>query len=366
MSTHVGPKLLRNARVALIYGPGHLGVDYASSLFRGIERALLELGADVRSFNFALVKHLVQSGEYENDSPLVIRLVEFLDEEAGPVPFDFCLGLFHDSYLTPRLQEKLRERCKVVINYPLNLSDQMERFRAANGFCDQVFCSEEAVVPTLVEQLGATRVTYVPMAADPFIHRNVGTPIEPSVLFVGSIYADRLWLLEAISKRIPVSIYGPNYGVERVLKEYVSVAPVGAFPKPNLFGFVRATYRALLRDRRLVSDEEFVRLAARHGISVGLSSVREEKSGALVKKVRLREYEATMCGLCHIAQRLPELERSFDDRSEILLYDTEEEIFAIVDEVRAGSLDWRRIGTNARRRALAEHTWTRRLEKAFS
>jgi hypothetical protein len=54
-----GARPLLGKRVAFIYGPGHILVDYASSLVRGPERALLELGAQVDTFNYALVQDAI-------------------------------------------------------------------------------------------------------------------------------------------------------------------------------------------------------------------------------------------------------------------------------------------------------------------
>ena len=44
---------LAGKRVALVFGPGNVAIDYAAALVRGPERALLELGASVDTFNFA-------------------------------------------------------------------------------------------------------------------------------------------------------------------------------------------------------------------------------------------------------------------------------------------------------------------------
>jgi spore maturation protein CgeB len=124
--------------------------------------------------------------------------------------------------------------------------------------------------------------------------------------------------------------------------------------------------RAVFRDRRVVSDAEFVRLASEHGVSIGFSEVWQERTNKLRHKVRLREYDATMAGMCHLARRLPELERGFEDGREILLYDSPEQALELLDRIRRQEIDWRGIGALARRRAERDHTWRQRLEKVFS
>jgi hypothetical protein len=357
---------LQRARVALLYGPGHLGMDFAAGLLRGIERGLLELGARVRTLNLAFYKRVIRGGDepYPDDSPLTTGMADFLEEcwPAGRV--DLCFGLFHDVYLTDRLREVLRRRCATVVNYPLNLLDQPHRFQRSLAFCDQTFCSEEEAL----DPLGAAfpgKLRYVPMAADPWIFRRLAAPVRPRLLFVGSLYADRLWLLDRCARELPVSIYGSGHDPVSVLRglgrEFLrNRRPTGPVQVARMVG------RSLLRDHRLVSDEELVRLAAEHGVSVGFSEVTQERTGLRCHKVRLREYESAMTGLCHLARRLPELERSFEPGAEMLFYERPEQIPELLGRVAAGEIDFRGIGERARARAARDHTWTVRLRAAFS
>lgn len=364
--------VLRGARIALIYSPGHLAVDYAGSLLRGIERAFFELGARVATLNTALFRRSIEEfaahhrpdEPYPEDAPLTQGIIAFLNDTWCDAPFDICFGLLHDIFLSDQLKETLRRRAKLVINYPLNLLDQAHRFDRCLRFCDLTFCSEEEAVAPLQHEYGPARVRYVPMAADPFIHRPIGVPFAPKLLFVGSIYADRQVLLERCAEQIDVSIFGPGYGPFNIAKGFAREAL-------RTRSFRELTYapgairRALRAASIVVSDEEYVRLAAEHGVSVGLASVRHERSGRLLQKVRLREYESTMCGMCHVARRLPELERGFDDGREILLYDDEHQIPEVLARIRALEVDFRRVGREARARAVRDHTWTVRLGAAF-
>ena len=358
---------LAHARVALLYGPGNMAADYASALVRGIERGLLELGADVATLNLAFFKRHMRSGSliFDDESPYVRGIKRFLNDTAGARGFDYCLGMFYDQYLTVGLQECLRQHCRVVINYPLNLLDQPTFFEKALQFCDITFCSEEGALASLRARHGDRRVRYVPMAADPFIHRPIARPERPRLLFVGSLYADRPLLLERCADIIDLSIYGPRYDAVKVLGTFAR--EFAHRRRLNGIGYAaRALARAARRDSRIVSDEEFVRLASEHGVSIGFSSVRQEHTKKVLYKVRLRDYESTMCGLCHLAKRLPELERGFVESEEILFYDTDNEILEILGRVRKGEIDWAGIGKRARARAERDHTWTRRLRGAFS
>ena len=101
-------------------------------------------------------------------------------------------------------------------------------------------------------------------------------------------------------------------------------------------------------------------------MSIGFSEVRHGQTRELLHKVRLREYEATMSGMCHLARRLPELERGFEDGAEILLYDTFDQAIEMLGRIRRGDIDWRAIGFSARRRAQRDHTWAIRFQQAFA
>lgn len=365
-SLTANPQPLRGARVALLYSPGQVGIDCASGLLRGIERGLLELGGDVRTHNTALYKGAIRGGDkpWPKDSPFVRGMIDFLNEQWPGEKIDICFSLLHDVFLSDELKETLRRRCAKVINYPLNLLDQPHRFQEAMKFCDVTFCSEEAALPSL-EAHAPGRIRYVPMASDPWIYRRLNDAPSPRLLFVGSLYANRQQLLDECAQAIPVSIFSKQQtvrdaarGIARELvRNQVVIGPLQA---------ARILGRAVRADRRHVSDEEFVRLAAEHGVSAGFSDVRQERTGALLHKVRLREYEATMCGLCHVARRLPELERGFEEGREILFYERDEEIPALLQRIRNGELNYRTIGRAARARAERDHTWTVRLRAAFA
>jgi spore maturation protein CgeB len=273
--------------------------------------------------------------------------------------------MFHDLYLPPELQDSLRRTCRRVVNYPLNLLDQAHRFEKTAEFCDETFCAEEEALAPLRARFGASKIRYVPLADDPYIHRPVGSPDSPRVLFVGSVYADRLTLLDHCDRELPVSIYGANYNLPGVLRNFASEY-LRARKRPEILSALRTIRRVVSRDQRIVGDEEFVRLASKHGISVGFANVRHEQTREMLKKVRLRDYEAPMCGLCHIAARLPELERGFDDRKEILFYDDTAQIPELLAKIRKNEIPWHEIGQKARVRAEVEHTWTKRLGAVFA
>ncbi|GAB4203770.1 MAG: hypothetical protein OHK0013_18170 [Sandaracinaceae bacterium] len=365
---------LDRARVALIFSPGSIGVDYAAALVRGPERALAELGAIVDTMTTAHHREDIEAfyarrpvlgrDVFGPGSSLHDGLLSFLSE-APPGGYDFVLGYFYDVMLAPSVCEALRRSARRLINFPLNLFDQTDHFARALTFFDETWCAEEGVLDELRATPGLeNKIRYVPMASDPFLFRPLGQPSEPRILFAGSSYGRRGELLARFGREVPVTITGAGHG------------PLGT---------LRALAREVIKDRRRIpmrevaarvrrslnvgvpiGDEAYARLAATHGLSVGFNDVRRERTGKTVYKVRLREYDAAMTGLCHLAQRLPELERGFVDGREMLLYDDEEEAVELLRRIARGDIDWRAIGRDARRRAEVDHTWTRRFYDVFA
>ena len=350
---------LAGKRVAFVFGPGNVAVDYAAALVRGPERALLELGASVDTFNYAHVRDEILRFErsrpdpardrYPESSPLVREVAGFL---ARGGPYDLTLGFFYDFCLAAPVEEALRKHGGRLFNYPLNLLDQPRHFARCIDLFDETFCAEEDALPLL-----GAKGRYVPMASDPFIFRPVGEAVRPRLLFVGSAYGARRELLARCAKSIETTVAGSGFG---------------------LSGALRTVARRVVRERRLpslsllrggrepIGDEAFVRLAGEHGVSVGFSDVRQESTGRIVHKVRLREYDSPMTGLCHVARRLPELERHFEPGREMLLYDSPDELPEVLSRIARGELDFRAIGRAARARAARDHTWTQRLRAALS
>ena len=364
-------KLLSGQRVALIFSHGNLTVNHNAGLIRGVGNGLLELGAAVNIFSTAYfideIKSRYRKTKYAEEvvfaeeSELVSSIINFLEE--FDVKYDLIIGYFYDSQLTQKTKKTLRKYGKKLINYPLNLQDQPFLFKEALNFFDETWCAEEFVIESLAGQYG-NKIRYVPMASDPSLYRPLVAPKLPNLFFVGSAYGSRLSLLALASKAVPVVAGGVGFEKISIIKQGLKHILRGSYLKGLrlLLDWLVFQRVNLLND--VLSDEGFVKKASECGISLGFNDVFLP-NGAIGYKVRLREYESTMCGLCHIAQRLPELSRHFVDRKEILLYDSEAEFLELLHLIATGEIDWQAIGQAARLRSISEHTWASRLACAL-
>jgi len=79
--------------------------------------------------------------------------------------------------------------------------------------------------------------------------------------------------------------------------------------------------------------------------------------------IRQRTYLALGAGACFLVERHPEIERRFVDGDEIVLWDDEDALERQIRELLRDEPARRRIGSNAARRARAEHTTAVRVEQ---
>jgi spore maturation protein CgeB len=155
--------------------------------------------------------------------------------------------------------------------------------------------------------------------------------------------------------------------------------PVG---RTCLSGALLRTLRELKADpvgsTRLSSEVEtfdsppFDQVAAvfsRHALSLG--SMELHSTFVLrdpIMCVHLREFEAPMSGAVHVTNRCDEILEYFEEGKEILCYGSRDELVATAQEyVKSTHAQLRaRLREAARRRAIADHTWTRRFESILN
>ena len=91
-----------------------------------------------------------------------------------------------------------------------------------------------------------------------------------------------------------------------------------------------------------------------------------QPGSALVPHVRLRDFEAPMCRTCYLTGHTEEIEAFYDLGREIDTYRSPEEL---VDKARfylAHPAAAERLREAGHRRAVRDHTWTRRFESLFA
>jgi spore maturation protein CgeB len=186
--------------------------------------------------------------------------------------------------------------------------------------------STESALPKLVAE-GACPV-YLPEAANPALHRPF--PDESyryDVSFVGARYGIReetiRWLAD---QGVTVQVWGSGW-------------PAGA-----------------------LSGEEMVRTYSRSRINLGFATVAAHDDIFCLKG---RDFEVPMSGGLYLTQHHAELSRFFEVGQEVVTWRNRNELLRSIRRLLAAPGEAESIRKAARKRSLAEHSWTHRFETLF-
>jgi spore maturation protein CgeB len=188
------------------------------------------------------------------------------------------------------------------------------------------------------------RVLYLPLAADPMVHR----PLELSaaeqqefgspVAFVGAGYRNRRVALRCLLES-GLKIWGSEWG---------GALPVGP---------------AVQRNGARVSTEDSVRIFNATTINLNLHSSTYvdgiEPRGDFVNP---RTFELAACGAFQLVDERALLPALFRPGEEVITFNEVGALPALVREWQARPADRARIASAARRRVLAEHTYEHRMQ----
>ena len=105
--------------------------------------------------------------------------------------------------------------------------------------------------------------------------------------------------------------------------------------------------------------------------TLSLNVIELRNTGVLknpVLKLHLRTFEIPMSGGLMLVRRSKELENYFDDRKEVLCYDSEDEMISLAKYFlfQAKDKEVLKMKINARKRSIAEHTWSHRFNAIFN
>lgn len=318
-------------------------------------------------------------------------------------PIHLFLSYFYNAHFDPAGFDDLRRLGIVSVNFFCNSIYQFELVAAIAPRVD-VSWHAERDARALYASVGA-RPVWVQMGADPVVYRPVvGYARQPSACFVGQCYADRdQWMAAVILAGVPVEIYGPGWGgpaptgASQVLPDNIYLGrrvhrpgSAGAYARvvgaivardglPKGLGRVGRLVRARRASRRLAGlfppfargPLPFERIAdvfARHEVCLNFSNVWADgrPGSVLIPHVRLRDFEAPMCRTCYLTGHTDEIEAFYDVGREIDTYRVPEEL---VDKARfylAHPTAAERLREAGHRRAVRDHTWTRRFESLFT
>ncbi|UCC94934.1 MAG: glycosyltransferase [Candidatus Omnitrophota bacterium] len=249
-----------------------------------------------------------------------------------------------------------------------------------------------------------SKFLYLPMAANPDINYPVAVEETVDVSFLGTKTPYRRHLLgQVLQSGLNFRVYGggwcPNQKDFHPPKEDIQDSP--AYPKPRFMervaSYMRFKKSALLRfmryglvpklrckwyarlgeeyettlqtvaNRRYLSHSEANEVYSFSSVSIGIN----DQFNPLLKDrfvfyTKLRDFEATIAGACHLTQATPEGPELFVDGREVMTYSTVEELIDKAKFLLKNEPFRKKLRVAARKRALAEHTWQHRFQRVFS
>lgn len=199
---------------------------------------------------------------------------------------------------------------------------------------DLVFAAGTDVADALAAQLGRA-VHYLPLAADPSVYKPMRSrdQYRANVVFAGTATPRRERLLGELVE-FGLAVWGP--------------------------GWRRTSLRDYCRGEQL-DTENFVRAYAGASVAVNIHRSADAEPAEAERGVNQRTFEIAAIGVPQVVDFRGDLARHFEDRREVLVYRSVEELRAMVEAALQDPAAAGVAAQAARERMLREHTYMHRL-----
>ncbi len=342
--------------------------------------------------------HEVVTSHQDWDSPLTE--IDAIDKEARALrselflqavhkehrrnPLDLVLTYFYSVHIDPAAIHAIRKLDIPTINFYCNGAHQLHLVSEISPAYDWCWVPELSALPKY-SALGA-RPIHVQMGANPKVYRPMGGQRDIPVLFTGTLYADRaIWLARIVRQGLPIHIYSRldenNAGRQTEKRKKRNLLADAAF-ELSQNGPVHLARRAtrMIRTRRSLKYlrgmimppvpkvEDMVELICRSSIVANLCNVFSggQPGGSVTAHLRLRDFEAPLCGALYFPQYSDELALYYDTEREVVAWRTADEFKDRATYLLDHPRDADAIRQAGYRRALRDHTWDRRFRQLFA
>jgi hypothetical protein len=334
------------------------------------------MGHDIVEFDFDLEPHyqhadpsLAGAGDFIlADRPeLEAALLQQVARAHEQKPLDVFFSYFYSAFARPDVIREIADMGIATVNWYCNASYQfhlVSEIAPAYSYC---------LVPERF-RLGdyrnaGARPIYCQEAANPDFYQPRSLPQEFDIAFVGAAYGDRPTYVRAlVDAGLDAHAWGPGWTeLAQPLSTGNRIRRAASQTRRRMLG------RPLRPPRMpqeacggVVSDVDMVGMFSRSKISLGFSSVgNTAESAKPIRQVRLRDFEAPMSGAFYMLEYLEEIEEFFVPGKEIVCFRDSGELVDKCRHYLENEAERRRIAEAGRRRALADHTWQKRLNDAF-
>lgn len=348
-ATPTGNRKLRILVPTPIYGGSTPIARYCASAFTA-------LGHDVELLDFSvydgMLKHAkAATSNTKHQSVLQSLLTTYLAELIVARAAEFRADLVWAVAQTPLTPIALEELKALKIATSLWFVEDFETqsyWKHVAAKYDSVFTIQRGAFHSELHSMGQKHFYYLPLAADPNIHKPLALSAEDKVkygsktAFVGAGYPNRQ---ACFSKtHFPeFAIWGNDWPDTSVYQRYGR------------------------SDGKRVSDEDYVKVFNATDININLhSSNRHAGVNPDGDYVNPRTFEIAACGAFQIVDSRSELAALFESGSEIVTFTHESEMAPLTEKYLALPEVRKQIATRARQRVLKEHTYEIRMQEALT
>lgn len=380
----------------IFYASGHTpnGAMAGSQVWRiNLNMSLVDLGHDVVEFDYDLEPLIAASdftdpkkrGFVERHRPEAeAQLLRQIHNAHREKPIDLFFSYFYSSCARPDVIREIRGMGIVTMNWYCNASYQFHLVQEIAPAYDYCLVPERFRLDAY-RHVGANPI-YCQEAANPQFYKPFDLPREFDVVFMGARYAERpLYIRRLLDAGIQVRVWGPGWqrppvhtlDVTTQKRRLCQLATVSGWRKAG-----RKVWRSVSPSKVALpasevqlppgvcgpplSDEDMIKMYSRCKISLGFSTVGSTHLAAeRIVQIRLRDFEAPMSGAFYLVEYVPGLEEFFEIGREIVCYTGPDDLVEKCRYFLAHEHERERIRHAGHKRALADHTWQKRLTDVF-
>jgi spore maturation protein CgeB len=351
------------------HASGDPAIPHSRTWSRNILAALVDLGHEVVLFDYDLdeaVKHVdpqipkAKSYIETNRPKMSEELLRQVRQAQHEKPIDLFFSYFYSASVYPEAIKEISRIGIPTVNWYCNASYQFHLVSELAPAYDVCLVPERFRLEDY-QNIGANPI-YCQEAANPNVYvTNPRLRRDFDLTFVGQRYGDRPMFVRSLWKAgFQVHVWGPGWVEGR-----------GAMQR----SWLRRAASKTLRRRTFVpkdicgaalDDREYVDMYSRSRISLGFSKVAAPlPGGAVVRQVRLRDFEATMSGAFYLVEHTQEIEDFFVPDKEIVCFEGVDDLLEKAGFYLRNDRARAVISRAGMLRARREHTWQARLTDAF-
>lgn len=283
---------------------------------------------------------------------------------------DLIFTYFDNRNVLPEILDEVRGFGMPTVNFFCNAAHEFYKVEQVAAHFDYCIVPEKVALEAY-RSVGANPI-HLQMAANPRFYKPIELPVQYPVSFIGTKYLNReAHLLRLFQAGIDVHTFGAHWPLYKPSLSDVKARQIPRRVASLLVWPFRMRWRQF-KGRQLpiqnyhgpISDDEMIRVFNQSQIVLGLSDVIDS-SGVIMRHIRLRDFEAPMCGAFYLTGYQEELGEYYEIGEEIVCYDTLDELADKALYYLAHENERRAIAQAGYQRALSEHTWENRFNQLF-